>query len=65
MENVKFRREALFEVLKSKYNVEMEDGTYFKEKQRPTQLWKGIVLGTELLRRGLQWKVHDGEMIFF
>lgn len=43
------------EVLESKYNVEEHDDAHFMEKQRSTQIWKGLVLGrgAELLKRGL------------
>lgn len=38
-------RELWSEVLNSKYGVTGKEGAHYKDKQRSSQVWKGVVLG--------------------
>lgn len=53
------------EVIKSEYKVTKEDGVYFKQRQRVSQIWRGILLGAELLRQGFHWNVRNGRRVYF
>lgn len=52
-------------VVASKYKVGDEDGAHFRERQRASQVWKGLVWVADLLRRGIVWKVHNGKSVMF
>lgn len=54
------RGEVWSEVLKAKYGVKESEGAYFKERHGESFVWKGVVRGAELLRRGLKWQIGDG-----
>lgn len=53
------------DMLCRKYGVLEDCGTHYKPKQRSTQIWKGVVWGAELLRRGLRWEVRSGKRAKF
>lgn len=52
-------------VFRSKYRVRDEDGAHFKDKQRSSHVWKGVVWGVELLRLGLRWEVCNRRLVKF
>lgn len=49
-----FSDELWREVLCAKYQVKKEDGANFVVKHNASQIWKGLVWGAELLRKGLR-----------
>lgn len=49
----------------SKYVVKEEDGIQFKSKYTSTQVWKGVLWGAGLLRKGPKWKVRNGRSMAF
>lgn len=53
------------EALRSKYGVKDEDSAHLRLRQRSSQVWRGVVRGTELLRKGLKWKIENGEVAAF
>lgn len=53
------------DVLRSKYGLDAETRPHFNDKSRSSQVWKGIIWGSELLREGLRWEVHNGERTLF
>lgn len=53
------------EILKAKYEVSEADGANFRRKDMSSQVLKAIVWGAKFLRRGLQWKIHNGKRVFF
>lgn len=51
--------------MRSKYAVKEQDGVQFKNKCSSSQVWKGILWGAELLRKGIKWEVRSGRAVAF
>lgn len=52
-------------MLRAKYAVKEEDGLQLRSKSQSSQIWKGILWGADLLRRGMVWEVRNGRRIDF
>lgn len=57
--------EVWCDVLRFKYRVKEEDKADLRLKARSSQVWKGVVWGSELVRRGLKWSVGNDKRIVF
>lgn len=53
------------EALRTKYGVAVEDGVHFKVKHNASQIWKRVLLGAALMRKGLRWEVRDEGCVQF
>lgn len=62
---LKNRGEIWGEVIRAKYGIKDTNGAYFKSRKRASHIWKGVVWGAELLRKGLRWKVRDRRKVNF
>lgn len=52
------------EVIKAKYGVRREDGAHLRMRQRVSQILKGILWETELLRGGLNGRSTTGREFY-
>lgn len=52
-------------VIRQKYGVIERRTPAFKHKQRETQIWRGVVWASDLLRTGLRWRVTNGRHACF
>lgn len=52
-------------VLVAKYKIKEGDGAHFKVKQRASNVWRGVLWGADLLRKGLRWSVGNGRTVSF
>lgn len=52
-------------VLWAKYGVMEDDGVQFRDKYRSSQIWKRVLWGAELMRRGLRWEVRNRKSVAF
>lgn len=53
------------QLVRQKYKVTEDSSWQFKSRQRETQIWKGVVWPSGLLREGLRWKIINGRSILF
>lgn len=51
--------------LRDKYKVNEEGVWQFKHKQQASQIWKGVLWSSELLRTGLRWRITNGKSALF
>lgn len=47
-------------MLRAKYEIGDGGPLVFKAKQQSSQIWKGLVWGSELLHMGLRWHINNG-----
>lgn len=57
--------EAWGQLLWEKYGLTENGAWMFKHKQRESQVWMGIVWGSELLSEGLRWRITNGKRVLF
>lgn len=57
--------ETRCKIMRAKYGIAEDTLPTFKHKQRETQIWKGIVWASDLLREGLRWTSSNGKIIGF
>lgn len=51
--------------LRKKYGLREEGPVVFRHRQRASQTWRGLEWASNLLHRGLRWKLVDGRRIRF
>lgn len=52
-------------LLRSKYAVSIDGPIEFRNRQRSSLVWQGLVWCSEVLRAGLRWRVSNGERVLF
>lgn len=52
-------------LLWEKYEMRGEDDVHFREKTRSSLIWKGIIRGSGLLKKGMKWRAINWGRIYF